>query len=76
MARSRDNIPGVERTWPLKVLLFPGVVIQWLGYMLVGGQRYSSVVQRTRMARSPVMTWIFSAVFYVAFYFLVIRNWQ
>jgi hypothetical protein len=76
MARSRDNVPGVQRNIFLTALLFPGMFFQWLLYMFVGRRHYSSVAQRTRMAKSPAMTWVYSALFYVAFYFLVIKNWR
>jgi hypothetical protein len=60
----------------ITLILFPGMFFQWLLYLQVGGRPLSTVVQRTRMARSPAVTWVFSAIFYIAFYFLVVRNWQ
>jgi len=62
MSKSRDNIPGMvlDRSW--KFLLVPGVVIQWFMYM--NPQRGMSGVARTsRRARSPIMTYVYSADF-------------
>lgn len=72
---ARDNTAGIQNVF-LKIVLFPGMFFQWLLYIQVGGRPLSTVVQRTRLAKSPAMTWVFSAIFYVAFYFLVVKNWR
>jgi len=72
---TRDNTASIRNVF-LKVVLFPGMFFQWLLYLQVGNRRLSSVVQRTRLARSPAMTWVFSVIFYLAFYFLVVKNWR
>jgi hypothetical protein len=46
---ARDNIPGIQTGWKLKLFLFPGMVIQWFVYMFPTG-RYSRVRQSTREA--------------------------
>ncbi len=63
-----DNIPGVSRRGWKAVFLAPGMVIQWLNYMLVGNLNYGKLRQQTRLARSPFMTWVYS----IGFYFLLI----
>jgi hypothetical protein len=60
---ARDNIPGIQTGWKLKLFLFPGMVIQWFVYMSPRG-RYSRVKQSTREARSPLMTWVYALLFY------------
>ena len=59
-----DNIPGVSRRGWKAVFLAPGMVIQWLNYMLVGNLNYGKLRQQTRLARSPFMTWVYSIGFY------------
>jgi hypothetical protein len=69
MSNSRDNIPGLVFDRPWKALLIPGVVIQWFMYM--NPQRGMSGVARTsRRARSPIMTYVYSAGFYLALIWL------
>jgi len=61
-----DNISGTDASGPKLVFLAPGMVIQWLMYMSVGGQKtYGDVRQQTRLARSGLMTWVYSAFFWV-----------
>lgn len=67
-----DNIPGVSRRGWKAVFLAPGMVIQWLNYMLVGNLNYGKLRQQTRLARSPFMTWVYSIGFYFLFLFLLI----
>lgn len=57
-----------DRPLLLSIILFPGIFYQWLFYTFVGGLHYSLVTSRTRISKSPAMTWIISAIFYVAFY--------
>lgn len=60
----RENKPGVEfdRAW--KWLLLPGVVTQWFLYTFPTGG-FAKVVTDTRVARSPLMTYVISGIFYV-----------
>jgi hypothetical protein len=76
MAKAKSKSKEAERPLPLTIILFPGIFYQWLLYTFVGGRHYSRVTSRTRISKSSAMTWVFSAIFYIAFYCLVIRNWQ
>ncbi len=60
----RENIPRIRLDRPWKRLLLPGLAIQWLIYMFPSG-RYSAILSETRQARSPLMTYAFSAAFYL-----------
>ncbi|BAB51278.1 hypothetical protein [Mesorhizobium japonicum] len=64
MGWQRENIPDLkfDRRW--KWLLAPGLFFQWFIYMFPSGN-HGSIVRATRHARSPVMTYIFSAAFYL-----------
>ena len=64
MGIERDNISGLNPTGWWKWFLFPGQVIQWFLYMFPSGN-FSHVVSNTRHARSPLMTYFYSAVFYL-----------
>ena len=57
----RDNIAGVRRGFFKTLILFPGMIIQWVMYMFVGKVKgYGMVRQQTRLSRSPFMTWVYS----------------
>jgi hypothetical protein len=58
-----SNTSGTTFDKPWKWLLLPGVVIQWFLYMFPGGG-FGRVVSNTRTARSPLMTYYYSAAFY------------
>lgn len=60
----RDNIPGVRINSPFKVLLIPGVVVQYLIYMLPR-RGVQGVAASTRLARSPFMTYVISIGFWL-----------
>jgi hypothetical protein len=64
MLWSRENIAGLKLDRPWKYLLIPGAVVQWFIYMFPSG-KFNSVVSETRQARSPVMTLVYSAGFWV-----------
>jgi hypothetical protein len=57
------NTSGTTFDKPWKWLLLPGVIIQWLQYMFPG-KGFRRVVSDTRTARSPLMTYYYSAAFY------------
>ena len=58
---ARDNISGYQtKSIVLKIFLLPGRVIQWINYMGVGKLGYGQIRQQTRLARSPIMTWVYS----------------
>ena len=67
----RDNISGASGGIIKTVFLFPGKVIQWLMYMFVSGKRFGGLTQQTRLSRSPIITYLISAVlWFLIFYFL------
>jgi hypothetical protein len=57
---NRDSPTGVSYPWPLKIVLFRGLFVQWL--LFIEG------------ARSPAMTWVYAAIFWAIIVFLVIPN--
>lgn len=57
------NISGTTFDKPWKWLLLPGVIIQWFQYMFPG-RGFRRIVSDTRTARSPLMTYYYSAAFY------------
>ena len=60
-----DNISQTSASGLRLVFLAPGMVIQWWMFMFVGDQKtYGGVRQQTRLARSGLMTWVYSAVFW------------
>ena len=68
-----DNIAGSAGKGILSIVLLPGRIWQWIMYMSVGGVKgYGAVRQQTRMARSPLMTWIYSLIVWggLGLYFL------
>lgn len=57
----RDNLAGTKGGIIKRIFLSPGKVIQWFMYMSVGSVKgYGKVREQTRLARSPVMTWVYS----------------
>jgi hypothetical protein len=72
MARRGGN-PTVARSWALTFLLLPGIFFQWLMYTFPQRGR---IWRDTRIARSTVMSWVFSAVFYLSLWFVFTRLWR
>ncbi len=67
----RDNISGTSGGIIKTVFLFPGKVIQWIMFMFVSGKRFGGLVQQTRLSRSPIITYLISAImWFLIFYFL------
>ena len=66
---SRDRLDGSEKkNWKKEVFLAPGRVILWLQYMFPqNGIR--GVALSSRHARSPLMTWFYSILFWVCILF-------
>jgi hypothetical protein len=58
------NISGTTFDRPWKWLLLPGAIIQWFQYMFPG-RGFRRVASDTRTARSSLMTYYYSAAFYV-----------
>jgi hypothetical protein len=67
----RDNIPGIRIDSPSERWLIPGMVIQWLLYMNPG-RGFRGVAASTRRARSPLMTYVYSVLFYAGLAFFVL----
>ena len=62
-----DNIAETSASGLKLVFLAPGMVIQWFTYMSVGNLRtYGKVRQQTRLSRSPIMTWVYAILFWLA----------
>ena len=67
-----DNISGVKNSGLLGVFLFPGKVWQWFIYMGVGSVKgYGKVRAQTRIARSPIMTWVFALISWPMIFLLI-----
>ncbi len=60
----RDNLAGVSFDGPWKFALIPGAVIQWWMYMNPG-RGFHGLAVSSRTARSPLMTYILSATFWI-----------
>lgn len=60
----RDNLPGITFDKPWKYVLLPGVVAQWWMYMNPG-RGFHGLAVSARTARSPLMTYILSAIFWI-----------
>lgn len=60
-----ENKSGVKFDRPVMWLLLPGVIIQWFLYMFPSGG-FGRVVSDTRIARSPLMTYVLSVAFYLS----------
>jgi hypothetical protein len=64
---ARDRLDGSEKKNVLfELYTIPGRIILWLGYMFPG-KNYSKVRMSARHARSPIMSFVYSTVFW---YFL------
>jgi len=61
----RDNKSGVRLDRRIMWLFVPGVIIQWFLYMFPSGG-FGRVVTDTRIARSPLMTYVLSVAFYLS----------
>jgi hypothetical protein len=61
----KENTAGFEFDRPWKWVLLPGAVVQWLLYMFPSGS-FGRVVSYTRMSRSPLMTYVLAAFFYLS----------
>lgn len=61
-----DNIAGVSGGILKKLYLFPGMIVQWVMYVSVGSKSFSQVREQTRLARSPIMTFVYSSIFWIS----------
>lgn len=46
-------------------MMLPGVIVQWFLYIFPSGG-FGRVVSDTRVSRSPLMTYVLAALFYLA----------
>ncbi len=61
---NRDNLSGKKSEGLLKIIEIPGKVVLWLFYMFpIGG--YEGTRMSSRWARSPIMTVVVGAIFWV-----------
>jgi hypothetical protein len=63
----RDNISGAKESGWKNLFLIPGKIIQWVLYIGVSGKRYGQVRSQTRLARSPLMTYVYSFIAWFQF---------
>jgi len=61
MPLTNENLPRIVFDRPVKWLLLPGVLIQWLYYMFPARGRAAAT---SRQARSQLMTYYYSGMFY------------
>ena len=56
-----DNLSGIKsKNFLLTLFLLPGRIIQWFLYIFVANKNYGLVRQQSRLARSPIMTYLYS----------------
>ena len=69
----RDNISGTKKEGIIKnIFLSPGKVWQWIMYMTVGNVRgYGKVRTQTRLSRSPLMTYVYSTIFWLGMLLII-----
>ena len=71
---TKDRLDGTKRrNFLVELFLLPGRAILWFRYMFTGGKSYSEVRQSSRHARSPIMTFAYSALFWVVIFYFVIN---
>ena len=70
MAKSRDNLQGVERGCLGKLFLWPGMLVQWFMYMFPSKGKARN---NARLARSSIITWLISLCFWG---FILILLWR
>ena len=70
---ARDNIAGIKKGGIIKnTFLFPGKVWQWIMYMTVGNVKgYGKVRTQTRLSRSPLMTYVYSTIFWLGMLLII-----
>ena len=71
----KDNVSGAGKGSGCLVnfFLIPGKVIQWFMYMGTAGVKgYGKVRSQTRMARSPVLCWIYSMLSWIVIIFILL----
>lgn len=62
----RDNIPGISNHGIFIIFLWPGLILQWFMYMYPSKKGLHGLASSTRLARSPLMTYVYSAILWGA----------
>lgn len=69
----RDRLDGTKKSnIVVELYLFPGRLILWLHYMFPS-KGYSKVRQSSRHARSPIMTFLYSSIFWIGAGYILIN---
>ena len=73
MTQNRDRLDGTEKQSKyLELFLAPGRFFLWVQYMFPG-KSYRDIRMSSRHARSPIMTYLYSLLFWAfLFYILVV----
>ena len=67
-----DNLSGIKsNNIVLMLFLLPGRIIQWFLYIFVAGKGYGKVRMQSRLARSPIMTYIYSILSWIIIIYFV-----
>ena len=67
-----DNLSGIKsNNIVLMLFLLPGRIIQWFLYIFVAGKGYGKVRMQSRLARSPIMTYIYSILSWIVIIYFV-----
>ena len=61
MVWKHENLPRISLDRPAKWLLLPGLIFQWVLYMFPAKGK---AAESARQARSQLMTFYYSAIFY------------
>ena len=70
---SKDRLDGSKKSNILvELYLFPGRLILWLQYMFPS-KGYAKVRQSSRHARSPIMTFVYSSIFWGGLIYIVMN---
>ena len=68
---SRDRLDGTEKkSWVKEIFLVPGRLILWFNYMFPA-KGMQNITKSARHAKSPIMTWFYSIVFWATSIFLL-----
>lgn len=71
-----DNIAGISGGVLKRIYLLPGMIIQWGMYVSVGSKSYGQVREQTRLARSPLMTFVYATMAWMAVIWLLLGSYQ
>jgi hypothetical protein len=67
-----DNLSGIKsKNIFFTLFLLPGRIIQWFLYIAVARKGYGQVRMQSRLARSPIMTYIYSIISWIIIIYFV-----